>query len=346
MPHAFGWLIVVVVLQALIAAAQRGPTPPATGASGVITGRVMGSGQPMQGALVTVVRESDPFGNGTARLGPLSVRLVAPTNSRGQYRLEGIPAGTYYLVALPPIRRAASRAGHSISYYPGSLDAEDARAITVDPNEKVSADIRLVPRRLSVIAGTVVGSNGRPLSGGELQLGMGPPLFGLGGLVIPIESDGSFATPPLAPGKYSLQTSDGRTARAMSGVPDPVMSGARVTLDEQDILDLRVMPIRMVRVRGRLIMKAAAGRIDPTSISIGATPLYSEGPMGPQRPGTLRNDLTFEFRAWPGLVIVRVSQDRRQLPAAVRLNGKDVTTTGIVLPPDRDVSGLEILVGD
>ena len=97
-------------------------------------------------------------------------------------------------------------------------------------NEKVSADIRLVPRRLSVIAGTVVGSNGRPLSGGELQLGMGPPLFGLGGLVMPIESDGSFATPPLAPGKYSLQTSDGRTARAMSGVPDPVMSGARVTL--------------------------------------------------------------------------------------------------------------------
>ena len=345
MRHAFVASLVVALLQPLAAAAQVTPAPPTSGPTGVITGRIVGSGQPIQGALVTVVREIDPFGNGDSRLGPRNTRLVAPTNSRGEYRLADVPPGTYYVVALPPIRREASRAGHAISFYPGSLDASEARAIAVAANQRVTADIRVVPRRLSIIAGTAVGSNGRPLSGGQLQLGMGPPLFGVGGLVVPIESDGSFSTPPLAPGRYSLQTSDGATARAMSGVPDPVMSGARVTLDEQDVRDVRVLPIRMVRVRGRLVLRASAQRFEPSSLSIGATPLYSQGPAGPGRPGTARSDLTFEFRAWPGPVMVRVWQNRKPLPATMRLNGKDVSKTGIELPQDRDVSGLEIIIG-
>jgi hypothetical protein len=132
----------------------------------------------------------------------------------------------------------------------------------------------------------------------------------------------------------------------MSGVPDPRMSGARVTLGEQDVRDVRVRPIRMVRVRGRVTMTASSRGTPPAAMSIGATPLYSEGPAGPGRPGTVRGDGTFEFRAWPGPVMVRVSRDRTQLPAVIRLNGKDVTKAGLELPAGRDVTGLEIQVGN
>jgi hypothetical protein len=340
---------------ALPAAAQRQTLRP-TGPVGVISGRVTASGNPSVGALVTILREHDPFNIGIPFLSPRDVRLVAGTNRRGEYRLADVPAGRYFLVALPPMTRVApaDRRGHAVTYYPGALESSEAREIAVGGGESVEADIRLIPRRVSVISGVAIGSTGRPLSSGIVQLGFGAPLFGVGGTSLAISRDGSFTSPVLPPGVYSLQTTDGQGARAMSQVPNPVMSGARVTLAEADVTGVRLEPIRMVTVRGRVLSTAG---VSVQGLTVGATPMASGGPMGPQRPGTVDANGNFEFRTWPGRVFVRVFPATPPPPGSgrgrsselrsrvVRLNGADVTKTGIEVRPARDVAGMVIELG-
>jgi hypothetical protein len=323
---------------------------------GVITGRVTASGNPSYGALVTVLHETDPFQSGKPRLSPRDARLVARTDRRGEFRLTNVPAGRYFLVALPPFTGTApaDRRGHAVTYYPGALESSEAREITVSGGESVETDIRLIPRRVSVISGVAIGSNGRPLSNGIVQLGFGGPLFGIGSTTLPISRDGSFTSPALPPGTYSLQTTDGQGPVAMSRVPNPVMSGARVTVAEADVSGVRVEPIRMVRLRGRVV---ASGGRSVRGLSVGALPLEPGGPMGPQRPGIVDVDGNFEFRTWPGRVVVRVLSATPAPPGSgrgrsselrsrvVRLNGADVTKTGIDVLPARDVAGLVIELG-
>ena len=128
---------------------------------------------------------------------------------------------------------------------------------------------------------------------------------------------------------------------------------SRVTLAEADVTGVRVEPIRMVAVRGRVLSSAG---VSVQGLSVGATPMATGGPMGPQRPGTVAPDGTFEFRTWPSRVMVRIStpgpaiQQRgspsRELRSrVVRLNGVDVTKTGIDVRAGRDVAGLVIELG-
>ena len=296
---------------------------------------------------MTVVHEQDPLATGKPRLQPRNVRLVAVTNRRGEYRLINVPEGRYYVVALPqmPRVRPADRRGFAVTYYPSAVDHSESREVTVRGGEPIEADIRLIPARVSVISGVAIGSNGRPLSNGIIQLGYGAPLYGVGGTTLPIGRDGSFASPALGPGAYSLQTTDGQGA--MAGVANPVMSGARITVADDDISGVRLEPIRRVAVRGRV---AAPDGVAVRGLSVSALPLISEGPAGPQRPGSVGADGTFEFHTWPGRVIVRIGAVEaipggsrlRGLPRIVRLNGVDVTTTGIDIQPGRDVGGLVI----
>ena len=151
---AAAWTLALIF--ALPAAAER-QAPPPTGPVGAVAGRVTASGNPSVGALVTVLREHDPFNTGTPFLSPRDVRLVAATNRRGEYRLTNVPAGRYFLVALPPMTRVApaDRRGHAVTYYPGALESSESREITVDGGSSIEADIRLIPRRVSVISGGI-----------------------------------------------------------------------------------------------------------------------------------------------------------------------------------------------
>ena len=310
------------------------------------------AGTAVVGALVTVLEEADPLETGTLRLSPRSVRLFAVTNQRGEYRLTSVPEGRYFVVALPPMLRLApaNRRGHAITYHPSALDSSEAREVTVRGREPIDADIRLIPIRVSVISGVAIGSNGRPLTNGIVQLGFGAPLFGIGSTSLPISRDGSFRSPALPPGVYSLQTTDGQPPRAMGGVPNPVMSGARVTLADADVTGLRLEPIRRVAVRGRVV---APPGVTVQGLSVSAIMLISEGPSGPGRAGVVGADGAFEFYTFPRRVIVRVSEVEK-IPGGtrghprsrvVRLNGADVTNTGIDIQPGRDLSGLVIEIG-
>jgi hypothetical protein len=138
----------------------------------------------------------------------------------------------------------------------------------------------------------------------------------------------------------------------MSQVPNPVMSGARVTVAESDVTGVRLEPIRRVTVQGRV--RAASG-VSVQGLTVSGMPLINDGPNGPEKGGVVGADGAFEFQTWPRRTLVRVSHvvtvpggsrglALRPLPV-VRLNGADVTRTGIDIQPGREVTGVVIELG-
>lgn len=348
-----------ICLAGAILASALGPTTtapdqgrtsgPAGGANnGVIAGRVIDtSGQPVSGVLVTLLQER--ASRGVTRLHPIDVRLGSITNANGEFRLERVAPGPYYVVALPrngPVTadNQPARFGYAITYHPGADRASDAKPVTVSTNAPAAADITLASAHLAEVSGTAIGSDGRPAHGGMMSIAHGDGLFGIDSKAVPIRPDGTFLVRGLPPGTYFLQLREGVWPPPRDVMPK--VSVAKVTVYDGDVTRVRVMPIEMVKVTGRVIVDPAQRSLRPSEIRISASPTDSNGNPGPQRGGTVRADFTFEFRTWPGPGYVRLWVGTQEWTAkAVRLNGVDVGEKDIDFRAGREISGLEVELG-
>jgi len=318
--------------------------------SGVIVGRVLDtSGQPVSGSLVTLLQRRDS--RGLTRLSPVNVQLGSITNANGEFRLAQLAAGSYYVVAIPravprdraiAVDRDAYRFGHAITYYPAADRSSEAKAVAVSASAQTTADITLQPAHLAEISGTAIGSDGRPVRGGTLGLAHGDGLFGIDSVGIPVRPDGTFVAIGLPPGTYFLQLREGIRAPPRDVIPR--VSGATVKIYDGDVRHVRVLPIEMVKVTGRLILDPAQRSLRPLDITVSGAPTDWNGNPGPQRPGTVREDLTFEFRTWPGKGYIRLWVDSREWTTkSVRLNGVEVDQDIDFRGPG--ISGLEVELG-
>lgn len=130
---------------------------------------------------------------------------------------EGPPAPAWW-----PSRRSAgrvpgpsSRPGSALSYattyYPGTLDPNDATPIALLPGEeRRGVDFVVTAVATATVAGTVMGSNGSPAANARVSL---TPLpsgstsaqpVGVATPVRVIEADGRFSFPTVLPGRYVL----------------------------------------------------------------------------------------------------------------------------------------------
>jgi hypothetical protein len=271
------------------------------------------------------------------------------TNERGEYLLERLNAGEYFMVALPhnayaDANGAPRRTGFGNTFYPGVASFTEAKAVSVRPGIPATADITLLPALIQTIAGAVIGSNGQPATGGTLALTHGDGLFGLDGRRVLIGADGTFRAPGLQPGTYFLQFREGQWPPPRGVIP--VVSQAKVTIIDADVTGVRVVPLTMVRASGRLIMGGAdRAALDVRRVSIGATPDPFDGNPGPQRPGSPREDLTFEFQTWPIPGRVRVIiEEPGWVVKAIRRNGVDITNKPIDFVQGQEITGLEVVI--
>jgi hypothetical protein len=187
----------------------------------------------------------------------------------------------------------------------------------------------------------VTASDGRPPHGDVLGILHGNGLAGLDPKGIPIRQDGAFQAGGLAPGTYFLQMREGVWPPPATAIPK--LSGAKVMITDRDLDGLRVLPIEMVHVTGRVVVdRSVRSLLNPATVEISATPADFESNAGPQRPGIVKSDLTFEFRTWPGQGLVHVSIRAAGWAAtAIRLKGVDVKDTGINFQ-GKEMPGLEI----
>jgi hypothetical protein len=310
-----------------------------------IVGRVLDpSGKPVNDVFVTAVETGPPD---VAPYHMVSALLHALTNDRGEFRLDGLPFKEVYVVALPhnPVLtadRQLNRSGYGNTFYPSAWRFADAKPVSITPSGPATADITLVPAPLSVIAGTVIGSSNQPVSGGTLSVTHGDHLFGLDSRAVPIRPNGMFAVPALAPGTYFMVLHESQWPPPRGTIPK--VSQVKVTVAGADVEGVRVVPLEMVRVTGRLIVDPDdRASLQPSDIAVWGFPTPVDGNPGPVQPGTMKDDWTFEFLSWPLPSRVRVRVGQVEWPVkAVRLNGAELADRIIDFVQGKPVTGLEV----
>jgi protocatechuate 3,4-dioxygenase beta subunit len=315
---------------------------------GVITGRVLDEfGEPIADVQVAPLRNQfTPAGRR-----PMMAGRMATTNDIGEFRLFGLLPGQYYVSATlrtmfaGPFDTSDDRSGYAATYFPGTPNMAEAQLLTIGIGETVSdLTVVLTPTRTARITGTVVDVDGKPVRQGSVMVMQrnNGGMFGMPGG--PIRPDGTFVVSGLSPGDYTVRA---MIPEGSLGSP-PSSASADVTVNGTDIDGLRLEPVRPVAITGRLVVdRAAAAALKPETFQVIASPknptdmrFMATGP-----PRAVNSDLTFESTAAPGAVIFRVNAGQPGwMVRSVRLNGADITDTGMDIRGGEDVTGLEIEV--
>ena len=328
---------------------EQEASPLAAGTRNAITGRVVDKGgHPVPGVFVTLLHDGVDW-NGVSRVSIVRAGLGVRTDANGSYRLENLPLGSVYVVALPenPALDAGgrlNRAGHGITYYPSASARSEARQVMVTMGGPAVADITMLPAALASISGTVIGQDGKPVSRGTLGLSHGDGMFGVHGLGMSILADGAFVLAALPPGTYILQYREGAVRPPPGSVPQ--VSGAKVILDGRDVSGVRVAPIHRVRATGRIVIIDPEARklLAPATVHVSAFPA-TDGMPGSMGAPTTNDDLTFAFNAWPGPNFIRASFDAPGwVVKAIRYKGTDVMKTPIEVKEGQPIEGIEVEV--
>lgn len=346
---------------------------------GVISGRIVDEfGDPLPDALVSAMRQT--WSNGRRRLLPTG--RTSQTNDLGQFRMYGLPPGEYYVSASlrntdivimdaallggPSSGASGSTpsTGFAPTYFPGTTTAANAQRVTVAVGQEAqNTDFALAPVRLARITGTVMTSEGKPLEGGMVtamptsrtgEVGLAL----LGGAVGRTSKDGNFSIPSVAPGEYTLTvrsvriiTSDGGDTMmfrtAIGGGSDGAESETAsipVVVSGEDLSNVVIITSKGATASGRITFEGGAPpAANAVRISSVATDADAQGMMA-GGGAAIKEDGSFQLKGLSGRRLVRANN----LPPgwtlkSVRLNGEDVTDSGVEFKTGQDLSGLEVV---
>jgi hypothetical protein len=309
---------------------------------GVITGMLTDSnGVPASGAVVSAMRYDAALGQ--HRLVPTGQSVL--TDDRGEYRLFALPPATYYVLAKgrgnrnTAVTGGSSVEGMAPTYYPGTMTLGGAQSVRIRGEDSAIASFTLASARLFTVSGTLP------------QPGKGPATIAVRSLdeetslsnrQVSTRVDGSFVIPGVTPGHYTLQTMVTDYAQA---VGDTRILFAAVTVDGDDVSNVALLPVSRVKVSGRVTADGlSAADAAPTKVRVGVIKVSLGGVFGPQREGQVNSDLTFALETWPGLGFFRVSGDPSWYLSAIRVNGADVTDSGVEFRQGSDITGVELEV--
>jgi len=277
----------------------------------------------------------------------VSALLHAVTDALGNFHLDGLSLGEFYVVALPhnsalDAGGRPNRSGFANTFYPGATDFEHAEKVTVaTAAAPVTANITLKAAHLSTVSGIVTGSNGQALSGPYVEIAHGDGFFGLDSRGVRLGADGTFVTPALQPGTYFFVFHESAWPPPRGVMP--LVSQAKVVVTGEDIANVRVKTIHTVRVTGRFIVAAAdRAALQLSALNVSEALKTFDGNPGPRPPATIREDLSFEFETWPGTGRFRVTTPMQFSVKAVRVNGVDVTDGYVDFPEGQNMTGVEI----
>jgi hypothetical protein len=251
------------------------------------------------------------YANGRRQLGPTGPFAV--TDDLGQYRLAGLPPGTYYVGSASTIWGGGSPEDAGISfgetYYPGTLRPADARPVTVRlGQERLNVDFALSPVRLATLSGVVIDSGGAPMANASLTLmqehqgATGATIASTTG-VATTGANGRFSVANVAPGEYSLGcrgTGQGFDLTADRGSVSFTVAG-------EDIDGLVIALLKGSRVTGQIEFEGNSRPPLTPALRIYAT--NPDGDHGMNLPGTstINDDWSFEIvGVSPGQRLFRV----------------------------------------
>ena len=259
------------------------------------------------------------------------------TDDRGQFRIFGIPPGTYFLAASPrPF--AALTGGAELSfpptYYPGVLRVEEAATVQVEEGAEVGGfNITLIETLTYNISGRVLTPEGNPAHSVWIMTSMMGPNTNT-------DLQGKFKVSGLLPGKHRLYARAGRGK-------DVQMASATVDVVDQDLIGLTLVLGKGAEVTGRIVVEGEASSVDWRRISLDTvqTSNITQMSFGSSR-AQVNEDFTFKISNRPEGIYRLVAK----LPAgnhyvsSIRFEGQDITDRPIELRSNDRLDGVEIHV--
>src|SRR5262245_18646473 len=309
----------------------------------VITGRVTDeNGEPLARVQVFTLLYPSASARGQ-RSGP-----GAQTDDLGQFRIFGLPPGEFAVAAearantfvapnAPP-ESEEDKNGFMTTYYPGTADEAAAQHVrTRVGGETPGVEIHMVTGRLYHITGTVMDSQGRPLSRGNGSVANRKP-GGYSNYGFSIDELGRFQMRNIPPGSYRLNIRQ-QMERVVNGEvvanpPTQTLEFASVPVNlTGDIDGLTIVTGPGTTITGQIVFQDGPPQLPPNTppnfqLRVSATPGDPENMMGipnPQ-PATVGSDQTFTMKGMMGEYLLRIGMPNQYLKS-VTLSGDDITDT-------------------
>jgi hypothetical protein len=191
-------------------------------------------GEPIEGIAVHAWRLSYRSGRPITE----SAGVVRRTDDRGRYRLHGLQAGTYFIVAADDPSASESLLAVLRApklFYPGTDTIALATPVHLDGGAAAAGiDLSFAPPRSVRVAGTAIDSQGNPLNRPVVLVGSTRSGFPAPAPQVAVMKGIQFEFPNVAPGEYIIQAmqywGDVPGAQAASE-----FTAERLTVGEQDV---------------------------------------------------------------------------------------------------------------
>ncbi len=318
----------------------------------VIAGQVFDEfGEPVLDASVQVMRHRRI--QGVPRLG--GVGQSRQSDDLGQYRIFGLPPGSYYISAVVRSTKgleAESESEESTSYaptyHPNTANLAQAQRVTVALGQELAGvDLTLVTARSSRVSGTAFDSQGRPLGNAAVTLVRREEPFGF----VPafdarVRPNGTFTFANVVPGTYRLQA----RARVADSSAGPEFGSTPIAVNGQEITGVNLVTRREGTASGEVVFEGASRpSFRPDSVTISARPAGFD--LGPGLRSSvafrLSKDWTFKLTGLFGARVIRVSGIPEPWTLkAVFINGRDVADNGFEFQGAEQVSGVRVVLTD
>jgi uncharacterized GH25 family protein len=206
---------------------------------GKLVGRVTAAGQPLSGVAVRL---------GASRRSGIEMNATT-TDGDGEYALDGLPAGERSMDFTKP------------GYLP------KRKSVEVATGKESRLDVEM--ERGRDLAGRVVDSSGRPLSGARIGVTSGPPMNSVQAFS---DAEGLFKLEGLVDSRYTISaTKEGYVTAELPNVQVPSSQPITLTLDTGGTISGRVIGLSDAELATVTVTASGSGTSSRTQVDAGGT---------------------------------------------------------------------------
>lgn len=265
---------------------------------GSVSGRVVDEdGDPIAGATASALIAH--YAAGQPKLTPAD---SSPANSKGEFHLEKLPAGRYFISASvtkmdfagilgstpPPPADGSPETGYVTTYFPGTTNVSDATKVDVVAGSDLPGlVIKLRKSRVVRVSGQALTADGTPMTAGSVMLmnvaSLGSMQMGM------VRPDGHFELANVQPGSYMLMTVE------MKGT-SPSIQMHTIVVPNEGLKDVKLASLPQGTVQGKIVV-SGEGTVQTKGLMVMLA--SGEGDMAMPAFGRVTDDGTFSLKASP-----------------------------------------------